>query len=81
MRILFMGRLSDLVPDAQINMALPQNITDSCALRNWLGDHFDLGDALQNKTVRTAINHSIVNDPHPVHDNDEIAFLPPVGGG
>ena len=37
--------------------------------------------AFLDKSVRLAINNEIVVDPHPVSRSDEIAFMPPVGGG
>jgi len=31
--------------------------------------------------VRTAVNQDMADDGTPVHDNDEVAFFPPVTGG
>jgi molybdopterin converting factor subunit 1 len=31
--------------------------------------------------VQTAVNRTVVGDDHPLHDGDELAFLPPVAGG
>lgn len=81
MTLHFFGRLGDLVELAECERALPDDISDSQALRVWLDHTLDLNGALLSPSVRTAINHQLVNDPHPVSDRDDIAFLPPVGGG
>jgi len=62
-------------------LALPANIADTSALRSWLDNDRQLGGILLEKTVRVAINDTIVSEPWPIADSDEIAFLPPVGGG
>lgn len=80
-RILLMGRLGDLVEQAAFKRPLPDRVTDTSRLRDWLDGELDLQGALQSRSVRVAVNADIVIDPHPVTDADEIAFLPPVGGG
>ena len=80
-QILFFGRLMDLTGSASETLALPSGVRDTAALRQWLDRDRALGGALLEKTVRLAVNSEIVMDPHPVSDGDEIAFMPPVGGG
>ena len=60
---------------------IPASITDTAMLRQWLDERNSADGALLEKSVRLAVNSEIVVDPHPVSDRDEIAFLPPVGGG
>lgn len=79
--ILYFGRLSDVIGRPAETLDIPVTITDTAALRRWLDERNEAQGALLEKTVRLAVNSEIVADPHPVSDRDEIAFLPPVGGG
>lgn len=79
--ILYFGRLSDVTGRHAETLDIPVTITDTAALRRWLDERNEARGALLEKTVRLAVNSEIVADPHPVSDRDEIAFLPPVGGG
>jgi molybdopterin synthase sulfur carrier subunit len=54
---------------------------DTKSLREWLDQSRGFDGALMHKSVRVAVNSEIVDDPFPVSDADEIAFMPPVGGG
>lgn len=80
-QLLFFGRLADLVDHPSQAIHLPGEIQDTLALRAWLEARQSTGGALLEKTVRIAINSEIVVDPAPVSNADEIAFMPPVGGG
>ena len=80
-QILYFGRLSDVTGRDGETLDIPADITDTVALRHWLDERNAADGALLEKSVRLAINSEIVVDPHPVSDRDEIAFLPPVGGG
>ena len=79
--ILYFGRLGDAAGTMSEHVSLPASVSDTLALRKWIDGEKSLGGALLEKTVRIAINSEIVADPHPVSDGDEIAFMPPVGGG
>lgn len=79
--ILYFGRLSDITGREAETLDIPVSITDTAALRRWLDDRNSAEGAFLEKSVRLAVNSEIVVDPHPVSDRDEIAFLPPVGGG
>ena len=80
-QILYFGRLSDVIGQEAEMLDIPAAITDTAALRQWLDERKSADGALLEKSVRLAVNSEIVIDPHPVSDRDEIAFLPPVGGG
>lgn len=80
-QILYFGRLSDVTGRDAETLDIPVSITDTAALRRWLDGRIGANGALLEKSVRLAVNSEIVVDPHPVSDRDEIAFLPPVGGG
>ncbi|MCA9664857.1 MAG: MoaD/ThiS family protein [Myxococcales bacterium] len=40
-----------------------------------------LPEALRAMVFRVAVNQSVVRDPVPLSDGDEVAFLPPMQGG
>lgn len=80
-QLIFFGRLADIVDRPSQMIDLPGDIQDTQALRVWLDTRQSTGGALLEKTVRIAINSEIVVDPAPVSNADEIAFMPPVGGG
>ena len=79
MKLVFLGRYRDM---AGAGLQPPANIRDLAALRIWL-EHSQpgLAQALA-KGCAVAVNQMIVRNPsHPIADNDEIAFLPPMSGG
>lgn len=79
--ILYFGKLSSVFGDLSEQAPLPDGIADTGSLRKWLDDTRGFDGALMHKSVRVAVNSEIVADTFPVSDADEIAFLPPVGGG
>lgn len=79
--ILYFGKLADAAGRAEETVDLPASITDSEALRHWLDQRLGCDGALAAPTVRIAVNDEIVAGPAPVRDGDEVAFMPPVGGG
>ncbi|MGB3625929.1 MAG: molybdopterin converting factor subunit 1 [Henriciella sp.] len=79
--ILYFGRLTDATGTPGETISLPASVQDTNALRHWLDAEKALDGALLERTVRIAINSEIVGDTHPVRDSDEIALMPPVGGG
>lgn len=80
-RLHFFGRLMDTLGTSAETVALPAGMHDTSALRTWLDNDRQLGGILLEKTIRIAINDTIVSEPWPIKDSDDIAFLPPVGGG
>ncbi|RIJ18306.1 molybdopterin converting factor subunit 1 [Henriciella mobilis] len=80
-QLLYFGRLMDTLGRPEETLTLPTSVRDTSALREWLDRDRGLDGALLEKTIRLAVNSEIVADPHPVSDGDEIAFMPPVGGG
>lgn len=80
-KLLYFGRLSDLTGTTEETLALPDDIRTAADLRDWLDLRFEASGAMKEPTVRIAINNEIVFDADPVAGDDEIAFMPPVGGG
>ncbi|HAE27212.1 MULTISPECIES: MoaD/ThiS family protein [Hyphomonas] len=80
-RILYFGKLSSIFGKVSEQTPLPDEVSDTKALREWLDETRNFNGALMHSSVRMAVNSEIIADPFPVSDSDEIAFLPPVGGG
>ncbi|MCR9077972.1 MAG: molybdopterin converting factor subunit 1 [Hyphomonadaceae bacterium] len=80
-RILYFGRLSDLTGAAEETVALPDTVSTAGELRQFLDLRFEANGALLEPTVRIAINNELCFDTMAVTETDEIAFMPPVGGG
>ena len=79
--LLYFGKLQDIIGKTSERMDLPNTIANTDDLRAFLDDRMALPEILVSKTVRVAINSELVADPYPISNSDEIAFLPPVGGG
>ncbi|MEZ6001145.1 MoaD/ThiS family protein [Hyphomonas sp.] len=79
--ILYFGKLSSLFGELSEQAPLPSEISDTATLRKWLDETRGFDGALMHNSVRVAVNSEIVSDPFPISNADEIAFLPPVGGG
>ena len=80
-KILYFGRLGDTAGMAEESIALPTHVATAGALRQWLDARFDADGVLLEPTVRIAVNNEISLDGTAVNDDDEIALMPPVGGG
>ncbi|MDJ0921399.1 MAG: MoaD/ThiS family protein [Henriciella sp.] len=78
---LFFGKLADITGAMSVEQPLPDTVTDTSTLRSWLDETYQASGALLETTVRLAINSEIVAEPAPVREHDEIALMPPVGGG
>ena len=79
--LLFFGRLQDLVGHSSKVCQLPVSVKDTSDLRSFLDAKLQLDGSLHDPSIRIAINHEIMQEPSPITNSDEIAFLPPVGGG
>jgi len=75
MRLLLFGRLSHLNLD---DVEIPADVTDSDALRRFLGQRWP---ELDTPEVRIAVNQTLVHSAVPLSPGDEVAFLPPMSGG
>lgn len=78
-KLLFFGRLSDITGQLETNPQLPEAIQTTEALRQWLGTEYKTD--FTDRTLRIAVNGAIVSEPAPLKNTDEIALMPPVGGG
>lgn len=80
-KVIYFGRLSDVSGTSEEMLDLPQGLETTSDLRHWLDIRFEANGALLEPTVRVAINSEIVLDTSSLDDANEIAFMPPVGGG
>lgn len=80
-KILYFGRLSDIAGAAEETLALPGSVATAGDLRQFLDLRFEAGGALLEPTVRIAVNNELCFDDAAISASDEIAFMPPVGGG
>ena len=78
MRLTFFGRLREAVGAGEIERDVPTDVTDSEALRTWIGAEFP--ELLDHK-VRIALDDVVANGAMPIAGVAEAAFLPPVSGG
>ena len=79
--LLYFGRLSDVTGKASEDLQLPDEVSTAGELRIWLDQRFEADGSLLEPTVRVAVNSEISFDSDPIRNEDEIAFMPPVGGG
>ena len=75
MRLLSFGRLSHLDFD---NISIPADVTDTDALRRFLGERWP---EIATPQVRIAVNQTLVQGIVSLAPGDEVAFLPPMSGG
>ena len=80
-KILYFGRLSDRAGRREEQLDLPQGVNTLSSLKNWLEDSRELGGTLLDPSVRTMINQVLVHEDTALVGDEEIGFLPPVGGG
>ena len=80
-KILYFGRLSDIAGMMEESLSLPDSVSTAGDLRQFLDLRFNAGGALLEPTVRIAVNNELCFDGTQIEQNDEIAFMPPVGGG
>jgi len=79
--ITYWGKLADVTGRASETYALPEQVQDTSALRAWIDTQTGGDGVFLAPENRIAINDEIVTEPCAVTDGDDIAFLPPVGGG
>jgi molybdopterin converting factor subunit 1 len=83
MKVLFFARLREALGAASLTLPDGVRPADVAALRRWLQETqpAELAEALRDANVFCAVNQRVVDDRHPIHAGDEIAFFPPVTGG
>ena len=82
-KLVFLGRFREIANPALAQVALPGTVRTLGGLKDWLATSEPaLGQALETARSQIAVNQVLVRDPaHPIANDDEIAFLPPMSGG
>ncbi len=80
-KILYFGRLRENTGRREETLALPEGITSILTLKLWLDSEHYLDGALQDPSVKTMVNQTLVHNDMALSGDEEIGFLPPVGGG
>lgn len=78
--VLFFAQVRELIQTD--SLSLPAEFSTVEALRQALvarGERWAL--ALESGKLLMAVNQTLVEPSHPLHDGDEVAFFPPVTGG
>jgi molybdopterin synthase sulfur carrier subunit len=80
LRLLFFAALRDATGFTELDVSLPEGVTDVSALRDWIVTRFPslLG---RLGTVRVAVNEAFVDNAQSLAAGDVVAFIPPVSGG
>ena len=78
---LYFGRISDVTGCTEEDHDLPADVTSIPALRHWLDTRFGATGALQDLSVRIALDSQIALEDQALSAPREIALMPPVGGG
>lgn len=75
--IKYFGKLAELtgVEEEQLEM------TAAATVRSVIENIETRYDKILNSQYRVAVNLELVDDEQEVHDNDEVALLPPFAGG
>ncbi len=73
------ARLRDLAGASELTREVPAGATVAAVWESLAREHPAL--APYTSSVSSAVNADYVRMNSPVHDGDEIAFLPPVSGG
>ena len=81
-RLVFLGELRALAPPEWAAVDLPAGVRTLADLRAWLARELPTAEAAFARTVKMAVNLTLVHDlSTPVSDGDEVAFMPPMSGG
>lgn len=79
--LLYFGKLVEVTRHAQEKVDLTPTLSTTDDLRKWIDERLGSEGLFLEPTIRIAINNEIVIEPHAIKQSDEIAFMPPVGGG
>ena len=81
MRILFFGKLGDLV-GREVRLDLPPEGCSVAELRRLLaGKYPDAVAELSAPSLRAFVDDSLAGEDHRIRPGDRVEFLPPLSGG
>jgi sulfur-carrier protein len=76
--IKYFGLLADFTHCNEEQVELTADVHTLLALKKWIEHRFP---AFPKTAYSIALNQALCNDDLVLHDDDEIAFLPPFAGG
>jgi len=79
--ILYFGRLSDRAQRRQESLNMPVHVNSLSTLKDWLDIEHSLEGALADTSIKTMVNQELTHGNLTLKGDEEIGFLPPVGGG
>ena len=83
LHVLYFAALRERVGRSEETVDAPEDIATVAQLREWLarrGEPWKEAFA-QTRQVRAAVDKTMVDGPHALHEGAEVAFFPPVTGG
>ena len=83
MRIEYFAWLQDKVGVEREEVTIPPEVTDVQGLIHWLsGRGPNYADAFEfAEVVKVVVNRENAHYDHPVKQEDEVVFIPPISGG
>ena len=78
-RLLYFAVLRDIAGRSDDVVELPEGTSTGDVWQRLRDQHAALRDYIQPPMI--ALNESYVSVDEPLHDGDELAFIPPVAGG
>ena len=78
-RLLYFAVLRDIAGRSEDLVELPEGTRAADIWQRLRDEHAALRDYIQPPMI--AVNESYVSADEPLHDGDELAFIPPVAGG
>ncbi|HHC19367.1 MAG TPA: MoaD/ThiS family protein [Euryarchaeota archaeon] len=80
-RVKLFSTLAELVGAREISVEYKPGITIRDIARILAKRNPKILELLDNEEILTALNHRYADPDTEVHDEDEVAFMPPVSGG
>ena len=83
LRVLYFAALRERLGRSEESLDAPNDVANVAQLRDWLSRRGKpWSDAFAEvRRVRAAVDQTMVDDRHALHDGAEVAFFPPVTGG
>ena len=83
LRVLYFAALRERVGCDHESVAVPDGVVTVAQLRTWQAQRGEpwASAFAETRRVRAAVDQTMVDDQHALHDGAEVAFFPPVTGG
>lgn len=83
LRVLYFAALRERLGRSEELLDAPNEVANVAQLRDWLAQRGEpwSGAFGEIRRVRAAVDQTMVDERHALHDGAEVAFFPPVTGG